>query len=209
MDWALHDPVHGAYGAGRLRVGPAGDFATSPSLGPDFAELLLPQLLQWFQQQPAEVPLALIETGPGEGHLALQLAQAIAREAPELVGRLELVLVEPNPGMAERQRGLLADAPLRCRWQSFAELHANPRSGVVLAHEVLDALAVERVIRVNGRWCLQGVAGDRHRWRCCPAAGGWSRTRGPTASGAGGPDPWSPASGRLVHGVACGFAPLA
>ena len=158
MDWALHDPVHGAYGAGRLRVGPAGDFATSPSLGPDFAELLLPQLLQWFQQQPAEVPLALIETGPGEGHLALQLAQAIAREAPELVGRLELVLVEPNPGMAERQRGLLADAPLRSRWQSFAELHANPRSGVVLAHEVLDALAVERVIRVNGRWCLQGVA---------------------------------------------------
>ena len=87
MDWALHDPVHGAYGAGRLRVGPAGDFATSPSLGSDFAELLLPQLLQWFQQQPAEVPLALIETGPGEGHLALQLAQAIAREAPELVGR--------------------------------------------------------------------------------------------------------------------------
>ena len=158
MDWALHDSVHGAYGAGRLRVGPAGDFATSPSLGPDFAELLLPQLLQWFQQQPAEAPLALIETGPGEGHLALQLAQGIAREAPELVGRLELVLVEPNPGMAERQRGLLADAPLRCRWQSFAELQASPRSGVMLAHEVLDALAVERVIWQNERWCLQGVA---------------------------------------------------
>jgi SAM-dependent MidA family methyltransferase len=60
--------------------------------------------------------------------------------------------------MAERQRGLLADAPLRCRWQSFAELQASPRSGVMLAHEVLDALAVERVIWHNERWCLQGVA---------------------------------------------------
>ena len=73
MDWALHDPSHGVYGAGRLQVGPSGDFATSPSLGPDFAELLLPQLLQWFQQQPGNGPLALIETGPGEGALALSL----------------------------------------------------------------------------------------------------------------------------------------
>ncbi|MEY4430420.1 MAG: hypothetical protein RLZZ533_356, partial [Cyanobacteriota bacterium] len=34
MQWALHDPQHGAYGSGRLQVGPRGDFATSPSLGP-------------------------------------------------------------------------------------------------------------------------------------------------------------------------------
>ena len=158
MDWALHDPSHGAYGAGRLQVGPSGDFATSPSLGPDFAELLLPQLLQWFQQQPGNGPLALIETGPGEGALALQLSEAIAREAPELRERLELVLVEPNPGMAERQRALLADAPLRCRWQSFAQLQESPLTGVMLAHEVLDALAVERVLWDGQDWRLQGVS---------------------------------------------------
>jgi SAM-dependent MidA family methyltransferase len=44
MEWVLHDPLHGAYGAGRLSIGPAGDFATAPSLGPDFAALLAPQL---------------------------------------------------------------------------------------------------------------------------------------------------------------------
>ena len=158
MDWVLHDPSHGAYGAGRLQVGTSGDFATSPSLGPDFAELLLPQLLQWFEQQPGHGPLALIETGPGEGHLALQLSSAIAREAPELLERLELVLVEPNPGMAERQRALLAEAPLRCSWQSFAQLKEWPRAGVMLAHEVLDALAVERVLWDGQCWRLQGVS---------------------------------------------------
>ena len=40
MDWVLHDPEWGAYGSGRLRIGPKGDFVTSPSLGGEFAALL-------------------------------------------------------------------------------------------------------------------------------------------------------------------------
>ena len=145
MQWALHDPEHGAYGSGRLQVGPRGDFATSPSLGPDFAALLAPQIAQWLQQQPADQPLALVEAGPGEGDLALQLAQELAAGWPELAARTALLLIEPNPGMAERQRVKLSASPLSCRWLSFEELSASPVHGVLLAHEVLDALAVERV----------------------------------------------------------------
>jgi len=158
MQWALHDPEHGAYGSGRLQVGPRGDFATSPSLGPDFAALLAPQLAQWLEAQPAQSPLALVETGPGEGHLALQLAGALAQGWPALAARTELVLVEPNPGMAVRQRQLLEHAPLPCRWCSFEALAANPVAGVMLAHEVLDALAVERIVWDGALWRHQGVA---------------------------------------------------
>ena len=107
MQWALHDPQHGAYGSGRLRVGPRGDFATSPSLGPDFAALLAPQLVQWLEAQPPDAPLALVETGPGEGQLALQLAEALWAHWPDLAARTELVLVEPNAGMADRQQRAL------------------------------------------------------------------------------------------------------
>ena len=32
MDWALFHPQHGYYSAGQVRIGPGGDFATSPSL---------------------------------------------------------------------------------------------------------------------------------------------------------------------------------
>lgn len=158
MDWALHDPEHGAYGSGRLQVGPRGDFATSPSLGPDFAALLAPQIAQWLQQQPGDGPLALVETGPGEGQLALQLAEALVAGWPELAARTTLVLVEPNAGMAQRQRRLLAAAPLPCRWLSFAELAAAPVVGVMLAHEVLDALAVERIAWDGALWRQQVVA---------------------------------------------------
>jgi SAM-dependent MidA family methyltransferase len=157
MEWALHDPVHGAYGAGRLRIGPRGDFATSPSLGASFAGLLAPQLVDWLLEL-GPGPLALVETGPGEGELALQLATVLAAGWPDLAARLELLLVEPNPGMEARQRRLLAAAPLPCRWLAWPDLAAQPVRGVMLAHEVLDALAVERITWDGGIWRLQEVA---------------------------------------------------
>ena len=157
MDWALHDPGHGAYGSGRLRVGPRGDFATSPSLGPAFGELLAPQLAEWLGAL-GPGPLALVETGPGEGDLACQLAEALAMDWPGLAARLELVLVEPNGGMAARQQQRLAGAPLPVRWCDWQELAARPLRGVMLAHEVLDALAVERVVWDGALWRQQRVA---------------------------------------------------
>ena len=157
MDWVLHDPVHGAYGSGQLRIGPRGDFATSPSLGPAFAQLLVRQLGEWLLAL-GPGPLALVETGPGEGQLACQLAGLLAAGWPELAARLELVLVEPNPGMAERQRRLLAPLPLPQRWTDWAALAAAPVRGVMLAHEVLDALAVERISWDGSRWSQQQVA---------------------------------------------------
>ncbi len=160
MEWALHDPDHGAYGAGRLRIGPAGDFVTSPSLGADFAGLLAPQIAQWLEELVPSVgagPLALLETGPGEGDLALHLAEALARGWPHLAERTELVLVEPNPGMVERQRRRLEGCPLPVRWGAFADLAVAPVRGVALAHEVLDALAVERIESDGTLWRQQLV----------------------------------------------------
>ena len=163
MDWVLHDPQHGAYGSGRLRMGPQGDFVTSPSLGGDFAALLAPQLVEWLLPLLADPAmatgerLALVESGPGEGTLALDLALVLAREWPELAQRLELVLVEPNPGMAARQRLLLESSPLPVRWSSFEQLALAPVRGVVLAHEVLDALAVERIVWDGTSWRQQLV----------------------------------------------------
>ncbi len=157
MEWALHDPEHGAYGAGRLRIGRAGDFVTAPALGPEFAALLAPQLAQWLQQLDAARTLSLVETGPGEGQLAAQLAQALVAGWPQLAARTELVLVEPNAGMAARQRERLQHCPLPVRWSSFRQLADAPLAGVVVAHEVLDALAVERIVSDGAAWRRQQV----------------------------------------------------
>jgi len=160
MEWVLHDPEHGAYGAGRLSIGPGGDFATAPSLGPDFAALLLPQVVEWLEPLAVAAParLALVESGPGEGTLAQALATGLAQTRPDLAERCELVLVEPNAAMAARQQRLLADCPLPCRWARFADLAAAPVRGVLLAHEVLDALAVERIVWDGEVWRRQQVS---------------------------------------------------
>ncbi|MFM9087372.1 MAG: class I SAM-dependent methyltransferase [Cyanobium sp.] len=157
MEWALHDPHHGYYGSGRARIGTQGDFATSPSLGGEFAALLLRQLIEWLEQIPAE-RLSLVEAGPGEGHLIQQLVQGLTKERPDLAARLEIVLVEPNPGMVAIQRRVLEESTLPVRWTSWADLGLAPVKGVVVAHEVLDALPVDRVLWDGQQWRWQHVA---------------------------------------------------
>ncbi|MFN9939639.1 MAG: SAM-dependent methyltransferase, partial [bacterium] len=141
MDWALHDPAHGYYGSGRARIGVAGDFATSPSLGEEFASLLLSQLIDWLDQLAGD-RLSLLEIGPGEGQLAGQLARGLAQRRPDLAARTELVLLEPNSGMEAIQRRTLQASPLPVRWAEWTDLQRSPLHGVAIAHEVLDALPV-------------------------------------------------------------------
>jgi SAM-dependent MidA family methyltransferase len=159
MEWALHDPEHGYYGRGQARIGPAGDFATSPSMGEEFAALLLPQLCEWLEQLPGD-RLSVLEAGPGEGQLAGQLARVLARLRPDLASRTEVVLLEPNPGMAAKQRRALRGCPLPLRWSGWEDLRRHPLTGVVIAHEVLDALPVDRLLWDGARWCWQHVTGD-------------------------------------------------
>ena len=125
MAWVLHDPEHGAYGSGRLRIGPRGDFATAPSLGAEFAALLAPQLAQWLERPAAQDgPLALVETGPGEGQLALQLAQALQTAlAPPWPPAPSWCWWSPMPAWPASGSGWLMP-PLPVRWPIFEHLAA-------------------------------------------------------------------------------------
>ncbi len=154
MDLALNEPDHGYYGAGRARIGTHGDFVTSPSLGSDFAALLAPQLLTWLASLPQTDPdqrLSIVEIGPGEGHLARDLIAQLRGSDPALLARIEMVLVEANPGMRQRQQDLLRQVDdLPVRWCSLEQLQSNPVRGVLIAHELLDALPVERLLWREG-----------------------------------------------------------
>lgn len=159
MDWVLNDPEGGYYGSGSASIGPQGDFVTSPSLGQDFGEMLALQLSTWLRSladQPGT--LSIVEVGPGEGDLSMALVAALPQLCPELIGRLELVLVEANPGMRRRQEQKLAGVRgLRVRWSSWDDLLHHPLQGVMVAHELLDALPVDRLIQKEGALRLQTV----------------------------------------------------
>ena len=159
MDLALNDPENGYYGSGHGRIGIRGDYVTSPSLGPDFAALLADQLALWLREFPSDGLLSLVEVGPGEGEMAADLIASLATLIPDRLQQMELVLVELNDAMRERQRQRLAEVrDLPIRWSSLQELRESPVCGVVLAHELLDALPVDRLTWRNGSLQLQGVA---------------------------------------------------
>ena len=116
MDLALNDPNHGFYGSGRAQISRYGDIVTSTALGTDFAGLLAIQVERWLAELPADLPtLSLIEIGPGEGDLLADLVDALSDLSPQILHRLELVLVEANPGMKQRQQARLHTSPtFRC-----------------------------------------------------------------------------------------------
>ena len=162
MDWVLNDPDNGFYGSGRLKIGKDGDFCTSPSLSNDFAKLLAIQVVEWFLDlEKAGINhelLSLVEIGPGEGTLSRDLINCISELAPSLIGKIELVLVEPNIGMKERQEKVVKELKgVEARWCNIEDLSINPVTGVVIANEVLDALPVERLVFKDDKFFRQGV----------------------------------------------------
>ena len=161
MDMALNDPIHGAYAAGNLEIGIRGDFCTSPSLGSDFAEILAIQLVDWFQQLESKFDavstFSLVEIGPGEGTLAKDLINAFVDIAPDLISKLEIILVEPSQAMSDRQKKTISQEFVNVSWKTIEELSKEPVVGIILAHEVLDVLPVERFVFKNQTFFRQGV----------------------------------------------------
>ena len=163
MDLVLNDPENGFYSTGRLKIGKNGDFCTSPSLSNDFARLLAIQVAEWLldleKMGPDSNLLSLVEFGPGEGSLSRDLIDAISDISPALINKIELVLVELNIGMRERQKKVVNNIKgVNCRWSNLEELMLNPVTGIVIANEVLDAFPVERLVFRDEEVFRQGVS---------------------------------------------------
>ncbi|WP_269610062.1 class I SAM-dependent methyltransferase [Prochlorococcus marinus] len=163
MNLVLNDPKNGFYSTGRLNIGKKGDFCTSPSLGNDFARLLAIQVVDWFldlKKSGIESELfSLVEIGPGEGSLSRDLIVAIAEIAPALIRKMELILIELNVGMRERQEKVVNNLEgINCRWSNIEDLISKPVTGVVIANEVLDAFPVERLVFTKNKVFRQGVS---------------------------------------------------
>ena len=163
MDLVLNDPENGFYSTGRLNIGKDGDFCTSPSLSNDFARLLAIQIVDWLidiGKSGNDIELfSLVEIGPGEGTLSKDLILTIAEIAPDLISKMELVLVELNAGMRERQEKVVNNMDgINCRFSNIEDLILSPVTGVIIANEVLDAFPVERLVFSDNKVFRQGVS---------------------------------------------------
>jgi SAM-dependent MidA family methyltransferase len=156
MALALYQPGLGYYARDSLKFGrmPAidgaqgggSDFVTAPELSPHFGRTLARQVAQALQASGTD---EVWEFGAGSGALAQQVLDALGDQVARYT------IVDLSSALRERQRTRLAAHAGQVAWAS--ELPARMR-GVVLGNEVLDAMPVRLLARLNGAWHERGVA---------------------------------------------------
>lgn len=158
MELALYAPGLGYYSAGATKLGPAGDFVTSPELGPLFAECVADALAPVLHQAGDDA--VFMEIGGGSGAFA---EAAIERLVALQSMPARYAILEPSADLRERQQTrlrerLAPEAFERLEWlQSPMNLRWN---GVVFANEVIDALPTSRFAVVDGEIYEEHVALD-------------------------------------------------
>ncbi|NGO40273.1 hypothetical protein G4L39_12835 [Limisphaera ngatamarikiensis] len=188
MALALYCPGSGYYEQNPDNPGRRGDYYTSVSVGPLFAELLAFQLADWLQTLAArtgpDTTLLCVEAAAHDGRLARQILEWFAQHRPQLARRLRYLILEPSPRRRAWQQATLGPWAEQVDWPGTPTdpSHPNapewfplpPRSvtGVIFANEFLDALPVRR-LRWNaraGHWSEWGVTWQKGRfsWTVIP-----------------------------------------
>ena len=129
-------------------VGAGSDFVTAPEMTPLFGQALARQVAQALQATGTD---ELWEFGAGTGALALQMLDALA--ALDVPVR-RYTIVDLSQPLKARQQDTLRDYAGLVHWAS--EL-PETLHGVVVGNEVLDAMPVKLLARVDGAWFERGV----------------------------------------------------
>src|SRR4051794_7556097 len=95
MEGALYCPKIGYYERREAVLGSKGDFYTSVSAEPLFAELLGFQFAEWLQEL-GKGSFALVEAGAHDGKLALGILTWFQKFRPGMLEDLSYWLVEPS-----------------------------------------------------------------------------------------------------------------
>ena len=169
MSLALYKPGLGYYARGATvfgampqgmkdsagaTVGAGSDFVTAPEMTPLFGQALARQVAQALQATGTD---EVWEFGAGTGTLAAQLIEALDALGVPL---RRYTIVDLSSTLRERQQQRLQAFGDRVQWA-----HELPQAmhGVVVGNEVLDAMPVKLLARVNGQWHERGVALDGTR----------------------------------------------
>lgn len=149
MNLALYHPQHGYYAAKRIKIGPKGDFFTSPHLGADFGELLAEQLVEMWQIMGCPTPFTVVEMGAGQGVLAGDILNYLASRYSDFFDVLKYKVVEKSPLLKKEQEQHLHKFPIH--WCELNDIPTASLIGCVFSNELLDAFPVHQFTVEGGQ----------------------------------------------------------
>lgn len=156
MRMVLYTPELGYYAGGLQKIASVesggGDFVTAPEISPLFSQALANQVAEVLPITGGDV----LELGAGTGKMAAEILQVLAKKDsfPE-----RYFILEVSAYLREIQRESIFDVIPKKYHRRVVWLDALPAemSGVVLANEVLDALPVQLLHKIDGEILERGV----------------------------------------------------
>ncbi len=165
IDIALYHPDHGYYTSGESKIGRAGDFFTSVSVGPLFGTLLASQFAELWEKLERPAPFTIVEQGAHRGDFAHDLLTALQLLFPSCYGVTEYQIIEPSIALRSAQIQRLSEFPSeKLRW--FPSLEALPAfTGVHFSNELLDAFPVHSVVFNGDDWSEIHIKSDQEKFQ--------------------------------------------
>ena len=154
MDLALYHPRHGYYSSSAERIGPEGDYYTSPHVHPIFGKLISRQLRQMWEILGFPSPFTIVEMGAGKGLLCADILRASRDTWPEFYRALVYMLAEISPALTEKQRSFLSSFEAEGKIEWVSPRHPSERKPAVL--RVSPQQRADRRLS-----CASGPAGER------------------------------------------------
>jgi len=151
MAACLYEPGLGYYTSPGRKVGAEGDFYTSITVHAAFGRVIAREIAQMWRTMGTPAVFTLVECGAGNGRLACDIMDFLAKREPGMYGGLQLVLVEQEPSLQSAQREMLAAHIDRLSWLSPDEFASGnfAFSGCLYSNELIDALPIHRVVMTS------------------------------------------------------------
>jgi len=154
FDFVMYKPGLGYYSAGAKKLGPSGDFTTSPEISRLFGKTVSNQVIALLNN--LESP-SIIEIGAGSGKLAYDIINNLINSKVDFD---KYYILEVSADFIERQKqelSLLPDEAFeKVIW--LDSILEAPVEGIVIGNEVVDALPFKRFTVVDHKIQEIGVS---------------------------------------------------
>lgn len=154
FDFVMYKPGLGYYSAGAKKLGPSGDFTTSPEISRLFGKTVSNQVIALLNN--FESP-SIIEIGAGSGKLAYDIINNLINSKVDFD---KYYILEVSADFIERQKqelSLLPDEAFeKVIW--LDSILEAPFEGIVIGNEVVDALPFKRFTVVDHKIQEIGVS---------------------------------------------------
>ena len=156
MEQALYHPQHGYYSSGRAKIGRAGDYFTSVSVGPLFGRLMAAQFAEIWEALGRPAEFTVVEQGAHGGDFARDVLSSACEHTPAFFDALRYQIVEPFAALRSRQSEALAAFASKVDWRESLDA-LEPFCGVHFSNELIDAMPVHRVRWNGSEWVERAV----------------------------------------------------